>query len=326
MQVKARTMILQKRYYQILAMLLVSLIIASCSEDRMSKQELEQMCSSGIVRVTHYYYYTLSVDDVPIAYATPDYLYFEESELEPASVDCVGAFISSEGEIITSMQLLMLDKFDWSDFSQTLLEGVQQAHEEICELGQDIALSLLSDWNTLLTVGSVYGDKLDDLSEAKKFAERIIAAVQNGDVDVKLESTFYVDNLAGKQNQLYFQKKDAALGLALFQLTTSATPYSAHVFPMATSEDLKENLIQHLIAPQQFFMFGYDNQGNITMQRTGLSAKDVSEKFYDTSSLEKKFKIKYGNPIISDSGKFAGILLEQCGFVNSASIEEFVGK
>ena len=73
-------------------------------------------------------------------------------------------------------------------------------------------------------------------------------------------------------------------------------------------------------------MFGYDNQGNITMQRTGLSAKDVSEKFYDTSSLEKKFKIKYGNPIISDSGKFAGILLEQCGFVNSASIEEFVGK
>ena len=109
MQVKARTMILQKRYYQILAMLLVGLIIVSCSEDRMSKKELEQMCSSGIVRVTHYYYYTLSVDDVPIAYATPDYVFFEESELVPASVDCVGAFISSEGEIITSMQLLMLD-------------------------------------------------------------------------------------------------------------------------------------------------------------------------------------------------------------------------
>lgn len=322
MQVKARTMILQKRYYQILAMLLVGLIIVSCSEDRMSKKELEQMCSSGIVRVTHYYYYTLSVDDVPIAYATPDYVFFEESELVPASVDCVGAFISSEGEIITSMQLLMLDKFNWRDYSQTLIDEYQQLYEETRTRGKEIGYSILRDLSVVFT----HKDEMEEISSVMAGAERIIAAVQNGDIDVKLESTFYVDNLAGKQNQLYFQKKDAALGLALFQLTTSATPYSAHVFPMATSEELKENLIQHLIAPQQFFMFGYDNQGNITMQRTGLSAKDVSEKFYDTSSLEKKFKIKYGNPIISDSGKFAGILLEQCGFVNSASIEEFVGK
>lgn len=300
--------------------LLFCLMIASCSDNQMSKEELQRTCSSGIVRVTHYYYYTLSVDDVPIAYATPDYLYFEESELEPASVDCVGSFVSSEGEIITSIKFLMLDKFNWRDYSQTLIDGYQQAYEEIRAIGRGVALSMLSD----LSVAFTHKDEIEGLSTAMDFAKKVITAVQNGEVDVKLESTFYVDDFTGKQNQVYFRKKDTALGLALFQLTTSSTPYSAYVFPMATSEDLKENLVQRLIVPQQFFMFGYDNQGNITMQRTGLSAKDVSEKFYDTASLEKKVKIKDGNPVISDSGKFAGILLEKSGFINSSLVEEFI--
>ena len=60
------------------------------------------------------------------------------------------------------------------------------------------------------------------------------------------------------------------------------------------------------------------------MQRTGLSAKDVSERFYDTASLEKKVRIKDGNPVISDSGKFAGMLLEKSGFINSSLVEEFI--
>lgn len=315
-----RTMILQKKHCQLWIMLLFCLIIASCSNNQMSKEELQKTCSSGIVRVTHYYYYTLSVDDVPIAYATPDYLYFDESELEPASVDCVGSFVSSEGEIITSMKFLMLDKFNWRDYSQTLIDGCQQAYEEIRARGKEIAYSILGD----LSVAFTHKDEMEEISATMKFIERIITAVQNGEVDVKLESTFYVDDFAGKQNQVYFQKKDTALGLALFQLSTSSTPYSAYVFPIATSEDLKENLVQRLIAPQQFFMFGYDSQGNITMQRTGLSAKDVSERFYDTASLEKKVKIKDGNPVISGSGKFAGILLEKSGFINSSLVEEFI--
>jgi S1-C subfamily serine protease len=323
--------------WQVIFMLLVSLILTSCVKKPEDPQALYGKYRKGIVLIQNQYYYSINFDNGIRLFFTlnekgsvPEIYTTESEAVEHASIAFgTGFFVDKDGRIATNRHVVnplqqgkdaaqyIAQKID--ELKRALGVSIEEKVNEQSRLKTYFEANINAlDEDAILNLRKQYADLEQQISTAKSLLGSINFNPDNTeiqlhvlDIGVAYDNTYVTSLKDFKSCVVLKQSDDEAVDLAVIQLKDKRTPeYIKELIPM-DGEDSKENTGPGI--NDDVYMIGYNYGLMLAVTKEGIKSQftagkitqepDDSHLLYSIPTLSGSS----GSPIIDKWGRLVAV-------------------